>query len=45
MDKLETCMDAYCGNQVIECNDNINACLRILERNINEIDFNIEPGK
>lgn len=45
MDKLKTCMDAYCGNQVIECNDNINACLRILERNINEIDFNIEPGK
>lgn len=45
MDKLETCMDAYCGNQVIECNGNINACLRILGRNINEIEFSVEPGK
>lgn len=47
MDKLETCLDAYCGNQVIECDDNINACMKILEKNINEIDFEVEdkePG-
>lgn len=48
MDKLETCLDAYCGNQVIECDDNINACMKILEKNINDIDFEIDdkkPGK
>lgn len=47
MDKLETCLNAYCGNQVIECDDNINACMKILEKNINEIDFEVddrEPG-
>lgn len=41
MDKLETCLDAYCGNQVIECDTNIKACLKVLEKNINEIDFEI----
>lgn len=48
MDKLETCLDAYCGNQVIERDANINACMKILENNINEIDFEVsdnEPGK
>ncbi len=48
MDKLETCLDAYCGNQVIECDTNIKACLKVLEKNINEIDFEVddrEPGK
>lgn len=48
MDKLETCLDAYCGNQVIDCDSNINACLKILEKNINEINFEVndnEPGK
>lgn len=47
MDKLGTCLDAYCGNQVIDCDDNINACMKILEKNINEIDFEVddrEPG-
>lgn len=42
IDKLETCMDAYCGDQVIECNANINACLKILEKNINATEFEIE---
>lgn len=42
IDKLETCMDAYCGDQVIECDANINACLKILEKNINAIEFDIE---
>lgn len=41
MDKLETCLDAYCGKQVIECDTNIKACLKVLEKNINEIDFEI----
>lgn len=41
MDKLETCLDAYCGNQVIECDTNIKACLKVFEKNINEIDFEI----
>lgn len=48
IDKLETCMDAYCGNQVIECDANIKACMKILEKNINEIEFDVEdeePGK
>lgn len=42
INKLETCMDAYCGDQVIECDANINACLKILEKNINAIEFDIE---
>lgn len=48
IDKLETCMDAYYGNQVIECDANIKACMKILEKNINEIEFDVddeEPGK
>lgn len=47
INKLETCMDAYCGNQVIECDANIKACMKILEKNINEIEFDVEeePGK
>lgn len=48
IDKLATCMDAYCGNQVVECDANIKACMKILEKNINEIDFEVEdeePGK
>lgn len=48
MDKLETCMDAYCGDQVIECDNNINLCLKVFEKNINAIEFDVEvsePGK
>lgn len=48
IDKLATCMDAYCGNQVVECDANINACMRIIEKDINEIEFDVEdeePGK
>ena len=48
IDKLKTCMDAYCGNQVIDCDANIKACMKILEKNINEIEFDVEdeePGK
>ena len=41
MDMLDTWLDADCGNQVIECDTNIKACLKVLEKNINEIDFEI----
>lgn len=45
MDKLETCMDAYCGEHTIQNTDNINACLRILEKNIKSINFEIDDSK
>lgn len=45
MDKLETCMDAYCGEHTIQNTDNINACLRILEKNIKNINFEIDDSE
>lgn len=45
MDKLETCMDAYCGEYTIQNTDNINACLRILEKNIKSINFEIDDSE
>lgn len=45
MDKLETCMDAYCGEHTIQNTDNINACLRILEKNIKSINFEIDDSE
>lgn len=45
IDKLETCMDAYCGDFVIENTPNIDACMRILQKNINEIDFEIDDSE
>lgn len=39
MVKLETCMDAYCGNCTIENTRDIDACLRILQKNLNAIEF------
>ncbi len=45
MDKLETCMDAYCGKFVIENTPNIDACMRILQKNIHEIDFEIDDSE
>ncbi len=45
IDKLETCLDAYCGDYVIESTPNIDACMRILEKNINEIDFEIDDNE
>lgn len=45
IDKLETCLDAYCGDFVIENTPNIDACMRILEKNINEIDFEIDDSE
>ena len=45
IDKLETCLDAYCGDFVIESTPNIDACMKILEKNINEIDFEIDDSE
>ena len=45
MDKLETCMDAYCGEYTIQNTDNINACLRVLEKNIKSINFEIDDSE
>ena len=45
MDKLETCMDAYCGEHTIQNTDNISACLRILEKNIKSINFEIDDSE
>ena len=45
MDKLESCMDAYCGEYTIQNTDNINACLRILEKNIKSINFEIDDSE
>ena len=45
IDKLETCMDAYCGNYTIKNTPNIDACLRILQKNINDIDFEVDDSE
>lgn len=45
IDKLETCMDAYCGNYTIMNTPNIDACLRILQKNINDIDFEVDDSE
>lgn len=42
LDKLETCMDAYCGNDVIENTPNINACMTIFKRNLEKIEFAVD---
>lgn len=42
MKKLETCMDAYCGDYVIKDTANIEACMRILQNNINAIEFEVD---
>lgn len=45
INKLETCMDAYCGNYTIMNTPNIDACLRILQKNINDIDFEVDDSE
>ena len=40
--KLQACMDAYCGNDVIDKNEHIEAALRILQKNIAAINFEID---
>ena len=42
MDKLETCMDAYMGDNVIQDTPNIKACMRIFQRNLDAIDFEVD---
>lgn len=40
--KLQACMDAYCGNDVIDKNEHIEAALRILQKNVAAINFEID---
>lgn len=45
LDKLETCMDAYCGNDVIENTKNINACMTIFKHNLDKIEFDVDDSE
>lgn len=45
LDKLETCMDAYCGNDVIENTPNINACMAIFKHNLDKIEFDVDDSE
>ena len=38
-------MDAYCGNYTVQNTPNIDACLRILQKNINDIDFEVDDSE
>lgn len=46
--KLVSCMDAYCGDEVIKDNMNIELSLKVLQNRIDEIEFVVDdndPGK
>lgn len=42
MEKLEDCMGAYLGENVINDTPNIKACMRIFQRNLDAIEFNVD---
>lgn len=44
MVKLRTILEAYCGDCVIENPPNIDACMRILQKNINAIEFEVDDA-
>lgn len=45
MDKLETCMDAYCGENTIKNTPNINACMRVFQKNLDDIEFEVDDSE
>ena len=45
MDKLETCMDAYCGENTIKNTPNIDACMRVFQKNLDDIEFEVDDSE
>ena len=45
MDKLETCMDAYCGENTIKDTPNIDACMRVFQKNLDNIEFEVDDSE
>lgn len=45
MVKLRTVLEAYCGDCVIENTPNMDACMRILQKNLDAIEFDVDDTK